>query len=69
MKDSVFFDTNILVYAHTDLDTVKQSVAQKQIGVSRTYISTQVELHFFDADSGATDFCLLAMRAEESRSF
>ena len=42
MKDSVFFDTNILVYAHTDLDTVKQSVAQKQIGVSRTYISTQV---------------------------
>jgi len=28
MKDSVFFDANILVYAHTDLDTVKQSMEQ-----------------------------------------
>ena len=65
MKDSVFFDANILVYDHADLDIAKQSVVQKQIGVSRTYISTQVELHFFDADSGATDFCL-AMGAEES---
>lgn len=31
MSDSIFLDTNIVVYAHTDLDTAKQSVAQKLI--------------------------------------
>ena len=42
MNDSVFLDTNILVYAHTDLDTSKQSVAQKLIADSYSFISTQV---------------------------
>lgn len=42
MKDSVFFDTNILVYAHTDLDILKQSVAQKLIAANQSFISTQV---------------------------
>jgi len=42
MSDKVFLDTNILVYAHTDVDIVKQSVAQKLIADSDSYISTQV---------------------------
>ena len=42
MNDSVFLDTNILVYAHTDLDIVKQSVAQNLIADSPSFISTQV---------------------------
>jgi predicted nucleic acid-binding protein len=31
MNGKVFFDTNVLVYAHTDLDTAKQSIAQDLI--------------------------------------
>ncbi len=42
MKDRVFFDTNILVYSHTDLDTLKQTIAQELIHSSNSYISTQV---------------------------
>jgi len=42
MSDSIFLDTNILVYAHTDLDTAKQSVAQKLITENPSIISTQV---------------------------
>jgi predicted nucleic acid-binding protein len=29
MSDKVFLDTNILVYAHTDVDAAKQLVAQE----------------------------------------
>ena len=42
MNDSAFLDTNILVYAHTDFDTPKQLVAQKLIGDTHSFISTQV---------------------------
>ena len=42
MSVDVFFDTNILVYAHTDVDIVKQSVAQNLIRESGSFISTQV---------------------------
>jgi predicted nucleic acid-binding protein len=42
MKDRVFFDTNVLVYAHTDLDTIKQAKAQELIHNSSSFISTQV---------------------------
>jgi predicted nucleic acid-binding protein len=42
MNDSAFLDTNILVYAHTDFDTAKQLVAQKLIGDTQSFISTQV---------------------------
>jgi hypothetical protein len=30
-KDSFFVDSNILIYAHTDLDATKQQIAQKII--------------------------------------
>jgi len=39
---NIFFDTNILVYAHTDIDPVKQSIAQELILNSEAFISTQV---------------------------
>lgn len=42
MSDRVFFDTNILVYAHTDLNIAKQSTAQTLIINSPSFISTQV---------------------------
>lgn len=42
MSDRVFFDTNILVYAHTDLNIAKQSTAQALIINSPSFISTQV---------------------------
>jgi predicted nucleic acid-binding protein len=43
MKDKrCFLDTNIIVYAHTDLDVKKQQTAQKIIRTSDTFISTQV---------------------------
>ena len=42
MSGSVFFDTNVLVYAHTDVDTIKQAKAQTLITNSRSFISTQV---------------------------
>ena len=42
MNDNIFLDTNILVYEHTDMDPVKQSVAQKLITDERSFISTQV---------------------------
>jgi predicted nucleic acid-binding protein len=42
MSDNVFLDTNILVYAHTDLDIAKQSIAQKLIAENVSFISTQV---------------------------
>ncbi len=42
MKDRIFLDTNTLVYAHTDLDLAKQSVAQQLVINSHSVISTQV---------------------------
>lgn len=42
MSDSVFFDTNILVYAHTDSDLIKQKIAQDIIAANHSFISTQI---------------------------
>ncbi|HEY2582684.1 MAG TPA: PIN domain-containing protein [Mucilaginibacter sp.] len=42
MNGKVFLDTNILVYAHTDFDTVKQLVAQQIITDNNSFVSTQV---------------------------
>lgn len=42
MSDRVFLDTNILIYAHTDVDPVKQLISQNLIVDNLTYISTQV---------------------------
>lgn len=42
MNDKIFFDSNILVYAHTDVDGRKQLVAQKLIADNFSFISTQV---------------------------
>ncbi|HMN91346.1 MAG TPA: PIN domain-containing protein [Saprospiraceae bacterium] len=42
MSDKYFLDTNILVYAHTDVDITKQSIAQQLIATLPTHISTQV---------------------------
>jgi predicted nucleic acid-binding protein len=42
MNDKVFLDTNIVVYAHTDLDSSKQSKAQLIMKGQSTIISTQV---------------------------
>lgn len=41
-NDKVFLDTNILVYAHTDIDIIKQSVSQKLVTNSFSFVSTQV---------------------------
>jgi predicted nucleic acid-binding protein len=42
-KDRVFLDSNIVIYAHTDLDVAKKKLAQELISSSdQTYISTQV---------------------------
>lgn len=42
MSDRVFLDTNILVYAHTDVYIAKQSVAQQLTIDNQSFISTQV---------------------------
>jgi predicted nucleic acid-binding protein len=42
MKDKIFIDSNILIYAHTNLDLQKQSIAQEIITNDYTVISTQV---------------------------
>lgn len=42
MSDSVFFDTNILVYAHTDSDLTKQKIAQELIAANHSFVSTQI---------------------------
>jgi predicted nucleic acid-binding protein len=42
MNDKVFLDTNIVVYAHTDLDVSKQSKAQLIMKSQNSIISTQV---------------------------
>lgn len=40
--DKVFLDTNIIIYAHTDIDPIKQKSAQQLITHYQTVISTQV---------------------------
>ena len=42
MSDKIFLDTNIVIYAHTDHDIVKQKKAQSLMTVQRVMISTQV---------------------------
>jgi len=42
MNARAFVDTNILVYAHTDLDARKQSIAQRLILENDTWVSTRV---------------------------
>jgi predicted nucleic acid-binding protein len=41
-SDKIFLDTNIIVYAHTDLEPDKQVTVQKLIAEYQTIISTQV---------------------------
>lgn len=42
MKDKVFLDSNLLIYAHTNLDAPKQAIIQQIIQDQNTFISTQV---------------------------
>ncbi|MEO6850923.1 MAG: PIN domain-containing protein [Mucilaginibacter sp.] len=42
MNDKIFLDTNIFIYAHTDLDLSKQNKAQLIIRERNIIISTQV---------------------------
>lgn len=42
MNANAFIDTNILIYAHTDLDLRKQARSQELILSNETWISTQV---------------------------
>ena len=42
MKDNCFIDTNILIYAHTDLDPHKQMVAQRLLKSEGLFVSTHV---------------------------
>lgn len=41
-QDNVFIDTNILIYAYSETEKDKQSIAQELITNHGTYISTQV---------------------------
>lgn len=42
MKDSVFLDTNILVFGYSYTELKKQRIARKLIAEQNSYISTQV---------------------------
>ena len=44
MIANAFIDTNVLVYAHTDMDTIKQIIAQNVMSddTIKTFVSTQV---------------------------
>ena len=42
MNDKFFLDTNVIIYAHTDLDLRKQQIAQQLISLNETIVSTQV---------------------------
>jgi predicted nucleic acid-binding protein len=42
MQDRLFVDSNIIIYAHTDLDLPKQQVAQQLIATQNSVVSTQV---------------------------
>ena len=49
MKDNIFIDSNILLYAHTDLDIDKQAKAQELLLSDKIFISTQVLNEFINA--------------------
>jgi predicted nucleic acid-binding protein len=42
MNDNIFIDTNILVYAYSVTEPVKQSIARSVISKEHVFISTQV---------------------------
>lgn len=42
MSDSIFLDTNILVYAYSDTELQKQAISRKLISENISFISTQV---------------------------
>ena len=42
MSDRIFLDTNVLVYAHTDINSTKQSICQGLARNPLSFISTQV---------------------------
>jgi len=42
MSDNYFIDTNIVIYAHSDIDLTKQNIAQKLLSSDNAYLSTQV---------------------------
>lgn len=42
MSDSIFLDTNILVYAYSDTEPQKQTIARKLVSENISFISTQV---------------------------
>lgn len=44
MKDNCFVDTNILVYAHTNLEAHKQALAQKLLRNENLIVSTHILL-------------------------
>jgi hypothetical protein len=45
MKDNCFFDTNIVLYAHTDLDLKKQAIAEELIQSSENgFASTLLDI-------------------------
>lgn len=49
MKDKYFLDSNVLIYAHNNLDSLKQDKAQTLIERSIPTISTQVLNEFTNA--------------------
>jgi len=42
MKDKVFLDSNLLIYAHTNIEPLKQSKVQNIILNQNAFVSTQV---------------------------
>lgn len=46
MSDSVFLDTNILVYAYSDTEFQKQLVSRKLVAENNSFVSTQVLQEF-----------------------
>lgn len=49
MSDKIFADTNIFIYAHTDLDLQKQAKAQAILSAGSIVISTKVINEFENA--------------------
>lgn len=48
MSDSIFLDTNIIIYSYSITDTRKQNIARKLISSNYTYVSTQVLQELFN---------------------
>ena len=44
MNDKIFIDSNVLIYAHTDLDLHKQSIAQEIITMQKKEIIEMKQL-------------------------